>query len=799
MQFRKIAAVAGSALMTGMTLAGAAIAATNVGNIASLAAPSDSVANFPIFVIGKTAQTSDVAGAVDIAVRMAAESKTTTTVTTTGTGAAVDGVERDGIGTGAAVGGVALSTPITGGAAFPNGAILRTTAYSKLKDSTFSWNGNDYTYREQVDTSGVRMRHDLTTDKINGTEKMEVQSGDVVYEYVFTKTINMSAATTAGTTGTIASPEYTKPIKISMMGKDFTIVGVGATSIKMLAGNTGTATATNAVGYGGYKIYAVQGSTNTLKLEIKDATGNLVDTVIMTGLTSGTATTKSVTSTTPGLDITVTSFGTLTDGTVVGADLVVGPTGTTTHEYDNNADIESTGSSNEAFPGAARWGIQYIPGSGSAGNQQIPANAKIQVIYKPAATEYYIAGEALSLPNDFAKLGFEGWNTNTFATITVKPYGSATGYFQGNSSSISGATLYGLEISSDKAGAIVSTAGNLYSKAYVLFNATRGTSNPVLIGYPDTTGKILTNDTWVTAAAGQVYNEPEYAYGMLRVPAAGVNGDQFNYTFKINAGETDFFLNVMVGNVTAAGIPVIRSVTAGTSASGDIAMGFTNKTVWDKAGLQLSDQFVKLGATSATSEATELNVTTETAVANAGTKSTEIVDDAGILVQNPNSNGGSDAVVFKVPSKALAVKAYFGKIGTAATTGATTTSDKVLAVTTDVVRLDTEVSDTDKTNSNLVLIGGPCVNTLVASLATATGNATAKFPYTCTSWPAENFALVKVVQDAFATGKVAVVVAGTRAQDTDLAALAIQSGKLAGNNATSVKLSGTDLNSLVIV
>ena len=94
MQFRKIAAVAGSALLAGATLATAGIGATvnSVGEITTkLGTPEEP---FPIFVVGENAAASDVAAAIDIAVRLAANHKTTepvevTTAKTTVTGGAL--------------------------------------------------------------------------------------------------------------------------------------------------------------------------------------------------------------------------------------------------------------------------------------------------------------------------------------------------------------------------------------------------------------------------------------------------------------------------------------------------------------------------------------------------------------------------------------------------------------------------------------------------------------------------------------------------------------------------------------
>ncbi len=799
MQFRKMAAVAGSALMAGMTLAGAAIAATNVGNIASLATPSDTMANFPIFVIGKTAQTSDVAGAIDIAVRMAAESKTTTTVTTTGTGAAVTGVDRDGINIGTASGGSALSTAITGGAAFPNSGVILTTHFSGLKDATFSHRGTDYDYKEQVDVSAVRMRHDLATDKINGSEKMVIgTNGDIKYEYVFDKSIWINN-TVAGA-GTIASPEYTNAIKIKLLGKDFSIVGIGSNSVKMLTGTVGTAkkqgTTVTGITSGDYTVYVTAAANNDwASFEIKDKTGNVVDTI--SGVTEGNSKDSSAT----GLTIKVSDSrvsGTDPATQIVEADIVVGKTGFVEKEYDSTADVDSTGTSNEAFDSAnPRWGIQFSAVGGA--DRYIGAGSKIQVVYKPTEKQYLKPGEKVVLPNNYAELGFTGFNTDNFAKITVEPSGQVSAY-NVTDKALVGASFYGLKLSSDKSG-VFKAGGNFYTTAYLLFNGTYGVvttslTGPVAVGYKDeTSGKILVNDSFKDGLINGTFSQVPYGWAKLNLTTENANGGStksFAYNYTINAGEQDFILNVLVGNTSS----ILQNMTVGTSApAATLQLSFQNKSAWGSPGADLATELFRLGPTASSAEATDINVTTEATLGNAGAKTQdEIVDDSGIILLTPATYTASDKVVFKVPSKTLGVKAYFGLTGAAATAAGTTTTSTVIPIRTDVVKLDTEVADPTAMNNNVVLVGGPCVNTLVANLATS-----GKFPYTCDSWPAENAAWVSVIQDAFQTGKVAVVVAGTRAQDTDLAALAIQSDKLLGKNATSVKLTGADINSLVIV
>ena len=122
--------------------------------------------------------------------------------------------------------------------------------------------------------------------------------------------------------------------------------------------------------------------------------------------------------------------------------------------------------------------------------------------------------------------------------------------------------------------------------------------------------------------------------------------------------------------------------------------------------------------------------------------------------------------------------------------GGTVTTQTVLPITADVVRLDSEVTTADESANDLILVGGPCINTLVAQLATA-----GKFPYTCANWPGRNFGRVQLISDAFATGKTALVIAGTTAADTDLASRVVQTG-LTGATATqlagsSVEVTGT--------
>jgi len=792
MRFEKLIASFLAALMTLLTAASPILAATALGDFPKfLTTTTDSVTSLNAYiVVGSSAKPEDIVAAADIAATLGSSSSYklgSTTTTSTVTGLTRDGINVCDLAASAAT--CNLTYAATSLTAFPIGN-LTNSHFSGLKNSVVTWESSDYDYQEKVDLSGVYMTHSLGTDKINGTEKLRVDTnGKIRYMYVFTKEFNFTVKD--ATKGTIAAPQYTYPYKFKLLGKDFTLVGVGATSIKMLSGSTGTSTATKAVEYGGYKFYATIGSTNAMQIDVKDKDGNAVETILFTGITSGTVATKSTTKTSPILDVSLTSFGTLTDGTVIGADLVVGPSGTTTKEYDGSADVETTGTANDAFPDAARWGILYHP-AGTGADLKIPAGSWIEVKYMPKETEYYVAGDSISLPNNYATLKFEGWNTDKFATITVKAYGSTNAYTVTNKTTVAFSDAYGFEISSSP-DSIGSTSGNYYEKAYILFSPTGCTgcasnSYQVAVGFKDkTSGKILVNDKAPGSGSDDLAAEYKYDANLT---------DPFTYNFSLSyggVGENSYRLAFSIQNGTVLGLNpttvVVDFVKAGVAGSEKLLMDFRIRTSAPGNSWGTSAPQFMLGNTSATGEDAEILVKTEGTTYNAGKKSTEIVTDDAFLLQSTSSSSSSDAVTWKIPSKTLAVKVSFGTpLGTTETTG---TYKESVVITSPVAVLDSEVTATHKAK-DLIVVGGPCVNTVAQSLVDS-GKLSAN--YTCagdvlgSAWSTD-VGYIIVVDDGFTTGQQVMFVAGTKAAQTRTAALVLQQYKdlLAGLTGSSYKV-----------
>jgi len=126
----------------------------------------------------------------------------------------------------------------------------------------------------------------------------------------------------------------------------------------------------------------------------------------------------------------------------------------------------------------------------------------------------------------------------------------------------------------------------------------------------------------------------------------------------------------------------------------------------------------------------------------------------------------------RVEMYAPATQSTFG-VFLAPTAAVTTTTGGTQSVTIEKIsvgaaKLDTEVLDTYQ-NYNLIVVGGPCANTVAAKLMGSPANCAANFEV--------GKATVKLFEHS--TGKVAMLVAGASALDTKRAAKAVAGGKLA--------------------
>ncbi|NOQ55486.1 MAG: hypothetical protein GQ477_01625 [Nanohaloarchaea archaeon] len=185
--------------------------------------------------------------------------------------------------------------------------------------------------------------------------------------------------------------------------------------------------------------------------------------------------------------------------------------------------------------------------------------------------------------------------------------------------------------------------------------------------------------------------------------------------------------------------------------------------------------------------------------ANMAGKEDDVRTTYGTILVDVENNGDSDVVVIEVPADEVKATVTVSGTGSTVTAAAAVEGGYTPAAlpATGIAKLDSD-AEAAKTG-NLILVGGPAVNSIVAELAAAGKTRTA------TEWRTEtdgvrdyaDSALIQAVDDAFTDGKTALVVAGYGADDTGNAAYVLQNyakfaDQLAGKAEVAVTGTTTD-------
>ena len=151
---------------------------------------------------------------------------------------------------------------------------------------------------------------------------------------------------------------------------------------------------------------------------------------------------------------------------------------------------------------------------------------------------------------------------------------------------------------------------------------------------------------------------------------------------------------------------------------------------------------------------------------------TDYVDLYGVFATRTTS--GQDTLALYYPDDQVYAIVGAGEAGKTASVGgaAGATVNAAVVITSPVSKLDNEIN-TATLASDLILVGGPCANSLVAELAATAANGI----QACNSWTLTE-GLIKEVTNAFGSGRMALVVAGTKADDTRRLAAMVMQGTL---------------------
>jgi hypothetical protein len=890
MQFKKLAAITGSAVMAGLALSGPALASkiTQVGNAADMVGVTDSTVSFPMFVIGAKAAPADVAGAVDIAVNFAAKAKTSVSVTSTIAGESVTG------GAKIATSGVALTPYVNPQSvkgimtASDIPSLLNSGTYSSAAGGSYQYKQYLYMLGDTTNANPAKVVFARPTTENTPRIAFKTPGSSKLYTYKLTFSTPVSLA---GVSTTALLQSAIQGTTLNFLGKDFVISDCAYTSaadtissLTLLGGKnvvtieTGTpktvtvdskdyaVTLTGVAQSSGSTFSAigdVNGESFTLKAgETKTlADGTLIAAIKVFQGKTGAADYATLAI---GADkITLTSAGTVTKGTTVIPELTSSITASLAAgwsvlkmEYTPSQDAWLSAGASVTDPFSSAFNIKFnsiIPDAGDTANRQTisftPSGYNMLLTYKNAADAekqmyglYYNsstsawswASAAISASstsdNNYRDVVFDengkisaveqdyfviqkGGFSHTLQFTTFTPATSSLTFTDESGNS--------LTATNSTATADLIVDGNTYK--VVIIDADKKLVNIDLDGSGTVAGQSVSGYSYSASNAGK-----EYSFLMPKLITTGQGGLYFykgNETITpvtagtyVGAGLLGFNLknttSFIAGSITATldvGATTIGTVYNGTTTyvAGTADSGFLDMAVSCSAamscnvglgtsatGIQTSPGFVlveeaQVGGTThnwvfvpvawdSTNSRTYVGTTlysddtnyADISVLGTSTQYKGMTTYGTIADHLASTLGGSGTLSY--PDVFTYANVYvMTPTGTVSTSGSsgTVTTDRILPITQDVVKLDSEVTDSDKANYDMVVVGGPCINTVAAAALGKTYPACG-----AASGIPTNAGLIKVIADQFATGKSVLLVAGWEAADTDLAARIVQTG-----------------------
>jgi len=379
------------------------------------------------------------------------------------------------------------------------------------------------------------------------------------------------------------------------------------------------------------------------------------------------------------------------------------------------AGLEKEVDANTRIDNIFKWHVQFSGGK----------LTEIGYALYPNETVYLDVGKSIAFPNNYLKL------TNLGLTLTDKDYlatvkvrvvdidankvDKGTGASCGSSTDTFSSVA--LEVSGVSA---YDSSNNIYDKVYGIFKTTSG-SEATLIAHWDST-----NNKYVCFTSGSI----SLGSTDLKIPSTGhPSPSTTQYGLKILKSSSDY-ITITVDTDTN------KKVLTNVAGNGELAHGITPTT--DVIG-KYNNTYVY------TAFGHKLFVT-------------------------------SDAKEFRLywtPVQGY-LRVALGDVVTTTVGGGTYKELDVSKLSVQVAKFDDEVATDSSLAKNLVVVGGPYVNKVAAALLNIPYQAGDQITAYYESLGAVNKGLVKAFDNAFGSGKVALLVAGWRAEDTRLAASVLQ-------------------------
>jgi hypothetical protein len=746
-----------AAVGTGVAMLGATLTGAMAADLADYPAPfvNDGVYDDSnAFVVGDNALAADTLGAVDIASNLQYESGTSS---------------ASGSSSVTVLGG--SSEQIALGKGISNTTYFDTTLEDDDVDSFFdgviTFQGTEYDTSERLELETLTdpvVQTSLSASEDDYVEGvyLEVTSRDVIrFAYRFDESINLSKVTSA------------QPLEIDFMGHSLKVTSIDS--------------ATKFTAYVGQEVYLSVDGSSTVTINGVDKTVTLTDVsstsavVDVDGVSKIIA--KAATQTVNGVEITVDDVFSRTERSESSANLVVGEQASETYQDGDPFIGENTDDPNWV------WDIAGLTTTGTAQTFRIEND----FVYNDLSDDGPGVGDCISLPNDYAQICLDSLTVDddSYATYTME-FDSSTDLSDALAGNTSVATLYltssvdegfqMLAYTSANATAISNVTSTIRAKEVWLFTQDEANLTVTGLKQPNNTAfSPATNYSSTTKWLGVFYKDTSNSkvklFGQINVNGTSTEILRLNYG---NSKDTNIVLKGSAENVLSASQAINFTWVVQADSTNDLQAAADDFDIeW---GLSAVEGFVdSLGATRSSEEAQEIKWGTGNLAL--GTKDENHRTFYGIILDNPKGNGASDQVVIKVPQDQVFANVLVK--GTSTTTSSAAGGDSWSATAvTPMTKLASEVSDAS--SYNLILLGGPCANDLVEEL----------FGHTCDGWAYANGEAILELADN--GDKVALLVAGTSADDTRRAAKALAAYDEYDMSGSSAMVTGSSLTDISV-
>src|SRR3989344_1491639 len=678
---KKVAAIGTGIAMLGMTLSGA-LAADLSNYPGGLGLKND--AN-TILVVGASAgdSASDNGAATDIAAGLPAGAKSSGGVLQTG-----EKQEDIPIGQG-----------ITNQTGIGFDRSLEDDDITVLQDKQIAFISSDYDIREviAIGSGAPSIETSLTSGDDDYKSDIVMETGtrsSIQYIYAFDDAINVSKATTSN------------PLTLKFLGKTLKIVNTDSTTpntkFTAYVGNEYFLNSGESVVVNGKKITLDNvGSTGSIALDVDG-----VKEVISSGNTE----------TVNGIEITNDeAFYTSAGKDQTSASLVIGKDSSDTFsdgDYYPGGD-ETCDNNNPDDPDCWLWTTGGLRTTGSTTIQENNGTSQVVGTWLGIKNDFVInddtdnpqkAGDCLDLPNNYVSICMDSLTVDDDDYLDLEiSYQSSADFSQaggGFASQTAEPAIY-IKTNSDDTLELVdgdyalmdNISGNV--KAKEVYLSINSTSTKDIVAVDVFYKNKDDNKIKYVGAANATLSTGAPRFFRIKYKDSKDTNIEFDFgSVAAGSGNLSNLTNTTPINITMD--VICDSTTELDTGQDDLVISF---------GRRASGEFISLGATASTEEAQELiwNGT------NIGTKDEDHRTKYGIIIKNPKGSSSSDKVNLKIPGDQVQANIVIKGTSVAGAGDGTTGGAAVM----------TDAQVTDLTAQNVIAVGGPCANTVAATLLVA--------------------------------------------------------------------------------